>query len=168
MLFRQRNAIDASQLEELRRQDARRVLERECRFLRRQYSSLEKDHKLLRSEHDFQCMRLDSMVVQSGALLTLINGLTPCYGNTIPAAYEETVTMPASELATMKAEKQTLTEARALLMRKNMDLEFQLDGMMTQFGSLLTDYEGVRVRLTELTGAATSAVEEPGDRWVQL
>ena len=76
--------------------------------------------------------------------------------------------MPASELATMKAEKQTLTEARALLMRKNMDLEFQLDGMMTQFGSLLTDYEGVRVRLTELTGAATSAVEEPGDRWVQL
>jgi hypothetical protein len=133
MLFRQRNAIDAAQLEELRRQDARRALERECRLLRRLFTSLEKDHKSLRAEHDFQSMRLDSMVVQSGALLTLINGLSSSgisdsrggSARAVAASYGEVVTIPSEELAAIQSEKQNLTEERARLLRKNMDLELQ-------------------------------------------
>ena len=164
MLFRQRNAIDAAQLEELRTQDARRALERECRSLRRQFASLDKDHKLLRAEHDFQSMRLDSMVVQSGALLTLINGLTP--RSDVP---DNAVTISACELEALKSEKQSMMDERVALMRKNMDLEIQLDNMMTQFGSLLTDYEGVSSKLDDLKSAVASAtsIEELGG-WVQL
>ena len=164
-------AIDAAQLEELRRQDARRAMERECRLLRRLFASLEKEHRSLRAEHDFQSQRLDSMVVQSGALLTLIRGLTfSTTAGSVAASYGDVVTIPSEELAAIQSEKKSLTEERALLMRKNVDLELQLNAMVTQFGSLLTDYEGVRGKLADLKSAVASAasIEELGDRWVEI
>jgi len=173
MLFRQRNAIDAVQLEELRRQDARRALERECRVLRRQFAALEKDHQGLRAEHDFQSQRLDSMVVQSGALLTLINGLTVGDGGArvaeVAASYGSVVTISSDELAAMQSEKKSLVEERALLLRRNIELELQVNTVMTQFGSLLTDYEEARAKLAELKAAvaAATSIEELGG-WVQL
>jgi hypothetical protein len=68
MLFRQRDVIDALQLEELRRQDARRAVDRECRVLRRQYSALDKEHRLLREELERQGGLLDSMTMQLRAM----------------------------------------------------------------------------------------------------
>ena len=75
MLFRstaRSTALNSAQLEELRRQDARKALERECRALRRQFTLLDKHHSELRVDHELQCQRLDSLVLQSSALLTLI------------------------------------------------------------------------------------------------
>ena len=67
MLFRQR--INAEQMEELRRQDARKALEKECRVLRRQFVALESEHRLLREDFELQCRRIDQLL-QSYAMQT--------------------------------------------------------------------------------------------------
>jgi hypothetical protein len=150
-------------MEELRRQDARKALERECRTLRRQFATLEKEHRVLRAGHEFQCQRLDSMVVQSGALLTLINGLD--HGGGL-ARVETDDSLARKRL---EAENRTLVDDRALLLRRNAELELQIDTVMKQFGSLLSDYEDVRGKFKEFKGvvANASSLEELGG-WEEL
>ncbi len=154
MFGRQRNIVDAVQLEELRRQDARRALERECRTLKKQFAGLEHKHQSMRAEQDYQSQRLDSMVVQSSALLTLINGL-----DHDKSSYDDS----------KMEDKNDILQDRFRLLRKNADLELQISSMMTQFGSLFTDYEDVRAKLKELKSAISSAstIEELSG-WVQL
>jgi hypothetical protein len=181
MLFRQHpprsSAIETAQMEELRRQDARRALERECRTLRRQFAALEKEHSLLRVGHESQCKRLDSMVVQSGALLTLIDGMRRGGGADQPgplhrhSRHGEGAAEAQADLrvAVLEGEKRCLVDDRALLLRRNAELEAQIESVMTQFGSLLADYEDVRGKLDELKGALAKAnsIEELGG-WEQL
>jgi hypothetical protein len=154
MFARQRNVVDAAQLEELRRQDARRALERECRTLRKQFASLEQKHQSMRAEQDYQCQRLDSMVVQSGALLTLINSLNRDY-----VRYDDNTA----------EEKNDVLQDRFRLLRKNADLELQVSSMATQFVRLVTDYEDLRTKFDELKSAVASAstIEELSG-WEQL
>jgi hypothetical protein len=69
MLFRNwRRGVDALQLDELHRQDARTAVDRECRALRRQCCALEKEHRLLREELERQGALLDSVTVQLRAM----------------------------------------------------------------------------------------------------
>ena len=154
MFGRQRNTVDTAQLEELRRQDARRALERECRTLRKQFASLEQKHDLMRADQDYQCQRLDSMAAQSGALLTLINSL-----NRDNARHYDDNT----------EDKNDILQDRFRLLRKNADLELQVSSMVTQFGSLLADYEDIRAKFDELKSAVASAstIEELSG-WEQL
>ena len=159
------SAVDTAQMEELRRQDARRVLERECRTLRRQFATLEKEHRVLRAGHEFQCQRLDSMVVQSGALLTLINGLDHGVGGGLV----KVDTDDSLARKRLEAENRTLVDDRALLLRRNAELELQIDTVMKQFGSLLADYEDVRGKFKELKGAVANASSlEELDGWEEL
>ena len=165
MMFRHaRNVIDAAHLEELRRQDTCKALERECRVLRRQFSSLEKDTVVLQAEWALQSNRLDSVVMQSGVLLTLINGLT---------CDEQRMIKPVPEskgaLAALCLENKSLVDDKMVLQRRNAELELEISIVVAQLGSLLADYEGVRSTLTELKSAVSSAtsIEELGG-WVQL
>jgi hypothetical protein len=198
MMFRQRSspAIEAAQLEELRRQDARKALERECRTLRRQFTALEKEHRVLRAGQELQSQRLDSMVVQSGALLTLINGLGEADGRAgggggggcaskkgfacpyVAGAEEEeggSGFVSRQKLAVLEAENRALTDDRAHLLRRNAELELQVETVMTQFGSLLADYEDARRKLSEFKCASvsfSSAIKEEGElgggQWERL
>ena len=67
--------IETARMEEFRREDARKAMEKECRALRKEFRSLEKDHHSLRKEYEVHSQRLDAIVVQSGALLSMISGL---------------------------------------------------------------------------------------------
>ena len=172
--------IDTAHIEELRRQDARRAMERECRVLRREFRSLEKDHHSLKMEHEFHSQRLDSLVVQSGALLGMIGSLNMAAveqqdadnvckttkGATSSAPYfDEQV----HKIASLEAENKTLIDDRTILLRRNSTLELQVSTVMAQFGSLLTDHEDVCTKLKELRSAVASATSiEELNEWVQL
>ena len=167
MLFRstaRSTALNSAQLEELRRQDARKALERECRALRRQFTLLDKHHSELRVDHELQCQRLDSLVLQSSALLTLIT--RPVKAG---ASVERQCTpMPSfNQNNTGLEEEQTIE--RAALLRRNAELELQLETVSTQFMRLVADYEDVRGKLEDLKCAVASAttIEELGE-WVSL
>ena len=151
MLFRQRG-IDALQWEEMHRLDARRAYERECRVLKRQLAVLEKDHRALRDEHDVQCQRIDAVVNRSGEWLMSVGQ---------PAT--------SHELAAAQSEKQSLIDDRAVLLRRNAELELQVDATMTQFSRLLTDYDEMRGKFMGLKDAVASAtsLQDLGE-WVQL
>ena len=163
MLFRSTarpTAFNAAQLEELRRQEARKVLERECRTLRRQFAYLEKGQTALRADHELQCQRLDSLAMQSSALLTLITRPVKAEGGA-------SAMLPADPPDAARAE--TLTADRAVLLRRNAELEVQLETVSTQFMRLVADYEDVKGRLDDLRCAVASAttIEELGE-WVSL
>ena len=179
MMFRQNqhSAIQTAQLEELRREDSRRVLERECRTLRRQFTALEKEHRALRAGHEAQCQRLDSMVVQSGALLTLINhcgdGIEDLDRPHRRGGKREAVEGDKNQqIEALEAGNRRLIEDRALLLRRNAELELQVETVMKQFGSLLVDYEETRGKLDELkrsVAAATLAgAADSGGGWERL
>ena len=155
MLFRQWG-VDALQWEEMHRLDARRAYERECRVLKRQLAVVEKDHRALRDEHDFQCQRIDAVVNQLGDRLALMSVGQP-------------VDATSLELAAAQSEKQSLIDDRAVLLRRNAELELQVDATMTQFSRLLTDYDEMRGKFMGLKDAVASAtsLQDLGE-WVQL
>jgi hypothetical protein len=166
MLFRRScGLIDDVQLDELRRQDASRALEKECRQLRRKFAVLEKDNRQLRSEHEFQSRRIDAMDVQARALLTLINSLSYQEGSV--SLDKRLMKRSASE--GYESGNKDLIDDRAAILRRNAELELQVSSVTTQFGSLVTDYEYVCSKLNELKSAvscATSFEELAG--WEQL
>ena len=167
-------AIENVHVEELRSQDARRAMERECRTLRREFKSLEKDQRSLRMEHEFHSQRLDSMVVQSGALLTMISSLnmkdeTCDYKATKSCKASTYFDEKAQQLSSLESENKTLAEDMTILLRRNADLELQVSTVMTQFGSMLMDYENASAKLKELKSAVASATSiEELNEWVQL
>lgn len=181
MLFRHTSSVDVAQLEEIRRQDARRSLERECRVLKRQFAALEKDHRVLRDEHDYQSQRLDSISMQSDKMYSIINKLIPlketyqsdsgcCDAPSTTASFgDDAVTFSSLEFEVMQAETNSLINDRNALIQRNASLELQMKTVMNQFSSLLLDYEETRTKLLELKGAVASAtsIEELGG-WVQL
>jgi hypothetical protein len=151
MMFRHsKTGVDMAQLEELRSQDARKALERECRTLRRQFSALEKEYSALRTGYEHQCQRLDSVVAKTEELTGLVN--------------KAGVGTNSFDTCTLKDENSRLTADRILLLRRNAELEIQIETVMAQFGSLLSDYEDVRGKLGELKSAINSAnsIEELG------
>lgn len=159
MLFRRScGLIDDVQLEELRRQDASRALEKECRQLRRKFAVLEKDNRQLRLEHDFQSRRIDSMDVQSRALLTLINSLSYQEGS----AGLDTRLMKRSASEGYGTGNKDLIDDRAAILRRNAELELQVSSVTTQLSGLVVEYEFVCSKLNELKSAVASAtsVEE--------
>jgi hypothetical protein len=166
MLFRRScGLIDGVQLEELRRQDASRALEKECRQLRRKFAVLEKDNRQLRSEHDFQSRRVDYMDVQSRALLTLINSLSYQEGS---AGLDKRL-MKRSASEGYESGNEDLIDDRAAILLRNTELELQVSSITTQFSGLVTDYEYVCSKLHELKSAVASATsfEELAD-WERL
>ena len=162
MLFRSTarpTAFNAAQLEELRRQEARKALERECNALRRQFAYLEKGYTTLRADHELHCQRLDSLTMQSSALLTLITRPVKVEG---PAP-------SFNRLDTAREEQSMLAVDRVALLRRNAELEMQLETVSTQFMRLVSDYEDVKGKLDDLKCAVASAttIEELGE-WVSL
>jgi hypothetical protein len=170
--------VGTAHLEELRRQQAHRALERECSTLRRNFSSLEKEHRVLRTEHEFQAQRLDSLVVQSGSLLALIGcGLDAIDEPSVDAddgsdrsGYCARSDMyPSFAVTALQAENVELLSSSAGLLRRNADLELQNAALVAQFGHLLAEYEDVRAKHSGLKGAvaAATSIEELGG-WVEL
>jgi len=167
MLFRSTarpTAFNAAQLEELRRQEARKALERECNALRRQFAYLEKGYTTLRADHELHCQRLDSLTMQSSALLTLITRPVKVEGSV-----ERQHAPSFNRFDTAREEQNMLAVDRAALLRRNAELEMQLETVSTQFMRLVSDYEDVKGKLDDLKCAVASAttIEELGE-WVSL
>jgi len=169
MLFRSTarpTAFNVAQLEELRRQEARKALERECHALRRQYACLEKGFTTLRADHQLHCQRLDSLTLQSSALLTLITRPVKAEGSSV----ERQRAASLSRIDTAQEEEQNMLAVdRAALLRRNAELETHLETVSTHFMHLMSDYEDVRGKLDDLKCAVASAttIEELGE-WVSL
>ena len=127
-MFRFRSSVDGVQLEELRRLDARKMLETECRTLRRQFVALEKDNRKLLYEQDFQRQQLQVVVNEMDAVVNLIGGMKSNGRRMAVSSPDLTILIEQ-----MKAEKNTLLEDRTILLKRNAELE----ALVAQFAGRL-------------------------------
>jgi hypothetical protein len=127
-----RGAIRVRMLEEQRQLGARRALERECASLRRQHSALVREVEGLRQEQERQAERLGWLEEPEGMTTAQRSDCTGMCDGTGAAA--------------LRSENACLVEKQRALLRRNAELECELETGRLQFARLLEAFESANAR----------------------